>query len=214
MTTPDLPDQRNLWSRIYGEGLGTHEHGSGFARECLARLPVPSHILELGCGTGGDAEGFARAGHTVVATDFVEATIARNQARLRDLPNLRFQVMRNDAPYPFADGTFDAAYAHLTLHYFRHDINVAIFAEIRRVLKQGGWLMFACKSPHDPLYGKGKQVEADMFVYPNGQVRHFFSEAYARRLLAGEFTDVEVTAHRGTLFGDNSAWITVIARVS
>ena len=209
-TTP--PDQHELWSRIYDDEPGAHDHhGSGFAQECLAILPPESRILELGCGTGGDATAFARAGHTVIATDFVETTIAGNQARSRNPANPRFQVMRNDAPYPYEDGAFDAVYAHLTLHYFPHDITKGIVSEIRRVLHVGGWLMFACKSTDDPLYGQGEPIEPDMFLYSNGQVRHFFSEDYARSLLAGGFTDVEVTAHRGLLYEDPSAWITVIA---
>jgi SAM-dependent methyltransferase len=214
MTTPSIPDQHDLWSRIYNDEPDIHEHGSDFARECLALLPAPSRILELGCGPGGDAEAFARAGHTVIATDFVASAIAANQQRLQDLPNLSFQVMRNDEPYPFADGAFDAVYAHLTLHYFPHDITANVFTEIRRVLKPGGWLMFACKSPDDPLYGKGAPIEPDMFVYRNGQVRHFFSEDYARSLLANGFTDVEVTPHKGKLYGGKSAWITVVARAT
>ena len=214
MTIPDLSDQHAFWSRLYDDEPGAHEHGSGFASECLARLTPGSNILELGCGTGEDAEAFARAGHRVIATDFVEATIAENRKRTRDIPNLQFQVMRNDDPYPFPDATFDAVYAHLTLHYFQHNITLGIMSEIRRVLRPGGWLMFACKSTDDPLYGQGEPIEPDMFVYPNGQVRHFFSEAYARALLASAYTGVEVAAHRGTLFGDPSAWITVFARAA
>jgi SAM-dependent methyltransferase len=208
-------DQHDLWERIFQDEPGAHDHHhSGFAQECLVRLPPASRILELGCGTGGDARTFAQDGHTVIATDFVETTIAQNQGRAGNPSNLRFQVMRNDDPYPFADGAFDAVYAHLTLHYFPHDVTVGIIAEIRRVLRPGGWLMFACKSPDDPLYAQGELIEPDMFVYPNGQVRHFFSEAYARALLAGSFTDVEVTAHTGTLYDDPSAWITVVARAT
>ena len=80
------------------------------------------------------------------------------------------------------------------------------------MLKPGGLLLFACKSPQDPLYGAGEPIEPDMFVYPNGQVRHFFSEDYARSLLADGFREIEIAAHRGTLYDDESAWITVVAQ--
>jgi SAM-dependent methyltransferase len=212
MTDTTPPDQHDLWSHIYRDEPGSHEHGSGFPHAARSRLTRPGRILELGCGTGDDAAAFAQAGHTVIATDFAEHVIAANRDRWAGLPTLDFRVMRTDEPYPFAVAAFDAVYAHLTLHYFTDEVTRRIVAEIRRVLKPGGLLLFACKSPQDPLYGQGEPIEPDMFVYPNGQVRHFFSDAYARTLLAEGFTNVEITAHRGTLYDDASAWITVVAR--
>lgn len=205
------PDQRDHWTRVYARHPDAREHGGGFAAECLQRIAPESRILELGCGAGNDAATFAGAGHTVTATDFVDSAIAANRERLGHIPNLSFRIMRTDGPFPFADGAFDAVYAHLSLHYFTHDITMEILAEIRRVLIPGGLLMFACKSPGDPLYGKGSQVEPDMYDL-NGHVRRFFSEAYARSLLAGGFTDIEVAAHQGKLYGGPSAWITAFAR--
>jgi SAM-dependent methyltransferase len=212
MTNTAPPDQRDLWSHVYRDEPGSHEHGNGFSHEARSRLTQPGRILELGCGTGDDAAAFAQAGHTVIATDFAENVIAANRERWAGVPDLDFRVMRNDVPYPFAAETFDAVYAHLTLHYFTDDVTRRIIAEIQRVLKPGGLLLFACKSPQDPLYGQGEPIEPDMFVYPNGQVRHFFSEAYARSLLADGFREVEIAAHRGTLYDDESAWISALAR--
>jgi ubiquinone/menaquinone biosynthesis C-methylase UbiE len=206
-------DQHDLWSGIHGRNPEIREHGSGFASECLERLGPGSHILELGCGAGNDAAAFAGAGHTVIATDFVESAIAANRQRHGHISNLSFRTMRSDEPFPFADEAFNAVYAHLSLHYFPHDITTAIFAEIRGVLNPGGRVMFACKSPQDPLYGKGVEIEPDMFEL-NGHIRHFFSEAYARDLLADGFTDIEIAAHEGKLYGGPSVWITVIARAS
>ncbi|MGI8963238.1 MAG: class I SAM-dependent methyltransferase [Thermomicrobiales bacterium] len=206
-------DQHEHWSGVYGRNPVIREHGSGCAAVCLARLARGSRVLELGCGTGADAATLAGAGHTVTATDFVEEAVAANQRRFAQIPNLNFQAMRTDEPFPFPDGTFDAVYAHLSLHYFTHDITMAIVAEIRRVLGEGGWLMFACKSPADPLYGKGVEIEPDMFDL-NGHVRHFFSEQYARELLATAFTDIEIASRSGKLYGGASAWIAAFARAA
>lgn len=174
-------------------------------------LASASRILELGCGRGADAEAFALAGHTVTATDFAPAVIEANRRRLGDVPALTFETMRIDQPFPFAIATFDAVYAHLTLHYFKHDITKGILAEIRRVLRPGGLLLFACKSPTDPAYGKGTEIEPDMFDL-SGKIRHFFSEDYANEMLADGFTDVEIQAHRGKLYRQRAGWITGIAR--
>jgi len=204
-------DQHEHWSGVYGRNPVIREHGSGFAAHYLGRLRPESRLLELGCGAGADAATFAGAGHTVTATDFVEEAVAANQRRFAHFPNLKFQAMRTDEPFPFPDGAFDAVYAHLSLHYFTHDITMAIVAEIRRVLVDCGLLMFACKSPADPLYGKGVEIEPDMFDL-NGHVRHFFSEQYARELLATAFTDIEIASRSGKLYGGASAWIAAFAR--
>jgi len=176
-------DQRDLWIAHYGSTPVLGKYPSAFSAQCLPLIAPASRILELGCGGGADAQAFARAGHTVTATDFVPAVIAANRKRLGYLPNLTFHSMRIDEPYPFAAASFDAVYAHLMLHYFTDDMTTAILAEIRRVLTPGGLLMFACKSPADLAYGKGVHIERDMFDF-HGRVRHFFREDYARRLLA------------------------------
>lgn len=208
---PTPPDQRDLWIAQYGDAPGAAEKTSAFVDVCLARLAPQSRVLELGCGTGTDAAIFARAGHTVVATDFVPAVIAAARQRYADLPDLRFQEMRIDEPYPFADGSFEAVYAHLTLHYYPDARTREILAEIRRVLVPGGRLMFACKSPADPAWGKGIELEPDMFDF-HGKVRHFFSAAYARSLLEPGFVAIDIQEHRGKLYRQRSGWITAIAQ--
>lgn len=209
MTTP--PDQRDLWIAQYGDAPSAAEKPSAFVEACLARLAPNSRLLELGCGTGTDATTFARAGHTVVATDFVPAVIAAARERYADLPNLSFQEMRIDEPYPFPDGSFDAVYAHLTLHYYPDAQTREILAEIRQVLVPGGLLMFACKSPADPAWGKGIELEPDMFDF-HGKVRHFFSAEYARSLLEPGFVGIDIQEHRGKLYRQRSGWMTAIAQ--
>lgn len=207
MTNRPVPDQRDLWIRQYGDAPQPQGSVSAFATDCLTVLPPQARILELGCGRGDDAVAFAQAGHEVIATDFVPAVIAAKRARH---PNLEFREMRIDAPYPYPDASFDAVYAHLTLHYYRDDVTRSILREIHRVLRPGGWVLFACKSPQDPAWGQGVEMEPDMFDL-DGKVRHFFSDDYARNLLADAYTDTQVTSHRGELYRQPAGWITVTA---
>jgi SAM-dependent methyltransferase len=185
-----LPDQRRHWTALYANGHNgldrPRSNPSGFIRTVAPLLPERASVLELGCGEGEDAACLARLGHDVTACDFVEALIEANEVRHGHTPGLAFRVMRTDEPFPDAEGIFDAVYAHLTLHYFRHEVTTSIFREIERVLAPCGLLAFACKSDQDRLYGQGVMIEPDMFDL-DGHVRHFFSEAYARQCLDGAF---------------------------
>ena len=207
---PTIPDQREMWIATYGE-TPVPAKPSAFVEPCLDLLPAGARILELGCGTGTDAATFARAGHTVVATDFVPTVIEANRQRYLDLPELTFQEIRIDEPFPFPDRSFDAVYAHLTLHYYPDVKTREIITEIRRVLVPGGWLLFACKSPADPAWGKGTELEPDMFDF-HGKVRHFFTADYARSLLEPGFTAIDIREHAGKLYKQRSGWITATAQ--
>ena len=85
-----------------------------------------------------------------------------------------------------------------------------VFAEIARVLKPGGKLYFMCKSTDDRLYGKGDKIERDMFEL-DGHVRHFFSEAYAKKLLAGLFTIDTLQTGQEDMYGKVSGFVKVFA---
>ena len=90
--------------------------------------------------------------------------------------------MDSNHPLPFRDNTFDVVYARLSLHYFRDSVTKEIFKEIHRILKPDGRLSFLCKSTGDSFYGKGEEIEKDLFEY-EGYMRHFFTENYAKECL-------------------------------
>ena len=56
----------------------------GARREVAARIPVGSHVLEVGCGTGELALALAREGSTVEAFDANRAMVAEARKRLRE----------------------------------------------------------------------------------------------------------------------------------
>jgi SAM-dependent methyltransferase len=208
-----MRDQRQHWEAIHRREPD-RLYASGptpFAEECAPLFRPASSILELGCGAGRDAAYFAGLGHTVCATDFADAAIAHNRQRYRYIPNLTFRVHDTSEPLPFADGSFDAIYAHLSLHYFSDDVTRRIFAEIRRVLRAAGLLAFVCKSTADQLCGRGTMIEPDMFEL-DGHVRHFYSEAYTRSCLAHDFEVVRLECKEGLRDDRTFAFVAAIAR--
>lgn len=208
-----IPDQRDVWTATYDIQPEGDPKPSAFLDGCAPFIPHGSRVLELGCGAGVDAVALAALGHEVMATDFVAEIIARNREWHGANPRLHFRQMRIDEPFPLGDAAFDAVYAHLTLHYFTDEVTRAVFRELRRVLRPGGMLMFACKSDRDPLYGAGIEIEPDLFNL-DGKIRHFFSEAYARACLVDGFALDRLESKSGHLYGKPSAWITVLAHTA
>lgn len=205
--------QREHWDRLrQGNIPPTKRHGpSALAQHCAGRFGPASRILELGCGTGHDAAYFAGCGHTVCATDFSSAALEPARALYGATPGLQFCLLDTAAPLPFRDGAFGAVYASLSLHYFPDRVTRGVFRELRRVLRRGGLLCFACKSIGDPLYGQGRWLEPDMFERL-GHLRHFFSPDYARACLTPGFDLVELTERRDGRSGRDSAFVEVMAR--
>lgn len=68
-----------------------------------------------------------------------------------------------------------------------------------------------CKSINDPLYGKGEEIEKNIFIF-EGHLRHFFSENYSRELLDKNFKVSSLIKGGEDFYGHPSSFIEAIAR--
>lgn len=209
-----MRDQKQHWDKLHEQGSVDHysDKPSDFAEEVLITVNPASQVLELGCGVGNDSVAFAKAGHAVLATDFFEVAITKNSERFKDIPNLSFEVLDISRPMEFKDNRFDVVFARLSLHYFSDEITKKAFKEMHRILGPEGFLCFICKSIKDPLYGKGEEIEKDMFEH-KGHIRHFFSEEYVRECLGNNFRIKKIESGEEKFYGKESAFVKVIARV-
>ncbi len=120
-----------------------HGRGVEATKELASRLDISpaDHLLDIGSGIGGPARFFAdRFKCKVTGIDLTEefCQVARN---LTDRVGLRDNVTfhQGDALHqPFADAKFDGAYS------MNVSMNIAdksaLYKEIHRVLRPGGWL--------------------------------------------------------------------------
>jgi ubiquinone/menaquinone biosynthesis C-methylase UbiE len=93
-------------------------------------------VLEIGCGCGSEAEGFARAGAHYTAVDLTNAAVTVTQRRFQ-LAGLHGHFTQGDAEdLPFADGSFDLVYSHGVLHHTPRTARA--IQEVHRVLSPGG----------------------------------------------------------------------------
>lgn len=206
-------DNTSHWKKRHASGVADHLAFGGptaFAQEVQALIPKESTILDIGCGQGQDSVFFAKEGHEVAAVDVSEGMIEKNKQR-HNHPNLSFGVMDISRPMPFANESFDVIYASFSLHYFTDGITKNIFAELARIIKTGGLFCFICKSTNDHYYGKGLEVEKDMFDF-NGQIRHYFSEEYVHELTHGNFEIIKIETGEKNFFSYPAGFIKTIAK--
>lgn len=90
-------------------------------------------VLDAGAGHGEAFRYDYKAIAHAVGVDAVEDDILRNQ-------NVDERVVANVERLPFGDGTFDLAFSRSVLEHFEHPQRA--FAELRRVLRDGGHFIF------------------------------------------------------------------------
>lgn len=102
--------------------------------ETLASLPENASILEIGAGTGLNFPYYPRGTRSAVASELSSAMI--DIARRKNRPQSTHLVQNSAETLPFADGSFDAAFA--TLVFCSLQSPEKAFSEARRVVKPGG----------------------------------------------------------------------------
>lgn len=133
------PEALAPYDQFHGRGLEATEEVAG-----MMRAGPGDHLLDVGSGIGGPARWFAgRFGCRVTGIDltpeFVE--VARHLTRLVGLDErVRFET-GNALAMPFPDASFDGV-ASMNVSMNIADKS-ALYREIDRVLKPGGWLVLS-----------------------------------------------------------------------
>jgi SAM-dependent methyltransferase len=154
----------------------------------LLRAAAVREVLELGCGTGNDAARLAREGFHVVATDLSAEAVAAARQKYGAVIDVRVVNMAAGLPFPAAN--FDAVMANVSLHMFTDAVTRAVFAHIRRVLRQGGLFLFHVNAHDDrplrePARPVLRELEPDYVLEKAGQTVRYFSRSYLEDLLTG-----------------------------
>src|SRR6185437_17028402 len=113
--------------------------------ELLDRLRLigiePARVLDLGCGTGEGARQLKRRYPRALTVGLDIAPGMLREARRRSRPFRRFERMCGDAyRLPLADSSIDLLFGSLLLQWC--DAPDEVLAEIRRVLRPGGFFSF------------------------------------------------------------------------
>ena len=107
----------------------------------FSRMKAGDRVLDVCCGTGDQAFHYARAGITAEGIDLDPNMLKLARKDKRKTSNVSFQ--RADACYlPFKDNSFDYASISFALHEKERAARDKIIAEMKRVVRKGGALIF------------------------------------------------------------------------
>lgn len=140
-------------AEAYARQVDAAPYNAYYERPAMLGLLPPvsgATILDAGCGSGWYAEQLLARGALVDGVDISPSMVEYARQRLlesgsRDADRLTLQVADLSGPLPFRDERFDGIVSPLVLHYMR-DWRPTL-AEMRRVLKPGGWLLFSTHHP-------------------------------------------------------------------
>lgn len=206
-----MKDQKVMWNDIHHDGMldDLRFTPSDFVKSIAPLIPVSSKVLELGCGSGGDARFLKSLRHEVCATDFSDIAIEKNKA---DSEGVNFLTVDMSKKLPFDDGSFDVVYANLSLHYFDDQTTASLFNEINRVISSGGKLIYRCKSIYSQKEKVGAQEIAPNVFMQDGHLRHLFSIEYSASLLDGAGFDALRNEYtEGMAYGKYSYFVEAVA---
>lgn len=143
-------------------------------------------LLDLGCGTGFLSAKLLAFAQPVIALDIALPMLQVTRTKLADMSNVSY-LCADAEQLPFAGQIADGVFSNLALQWC---INLdGIFADIKRVLKPGGRLVFSTFGPQTLQELKTAWAEVDEYNHVND----FYSEQQLTRFLqlAG-YTEIKI----------------------
>jgi ubiquinone/menaquinone biosynthesis C-methylase UbiE len=175
--------------------VGGREDDARLAIELAALSPAET-VVDLGSGPGAAVRRAARLGAKAIGVD--PAPVMRRVARVLTRSRAVQYVAGTAEDVPLADATADVVWSIATIHHWA-DVDQGL-REVRRVLRGGGRFVGLEARSTPGATGHGSHG------WTSGQ-----AAAFAERVAAAGFVDVQVAEHPGGRHG--SGIVSVTARV-
>lgn len=198
-----LIDKRQA-RRAFERAANSYDQAAVLQREVADRIlerldyikPVPERLLDLGCGTGYTLPPLARRypGCEIIAMDVSTnmLTAARQKPSMWQRLRGRFRYLAGDAEQlPLADASVDMIFSSLAIQWCV-DLDKA-FAEMRRVLKPDGLLMFTTFGPDTLRELRSCFEKVDSYSHTNRFIdMHDIGDALLRNGFGDPVMDMEM----------------------
>jgi ubiquinone/menaquinone biosynthesis C-methylase UbiE len=194
-------DPKTMWGSGNYAAVAERIGQAGEAVVQAAGVEPGLDVLDVACGTGNATIPAAKAGARVTGLDFAPRLLEIARERAADAM-VEIDFLEGDAQeLPFEDASFDRVVSTFG-HMFAPD-HERTASEMKRVLRPGGVIAFACWSPEGAI-GRMFRVTADLLPPPPGDppslwgteehVRDLFGDAeFERREI--EWSDESVESY-------------------
>ena len=163
------------------------------------KLPARCRILELGCGPGylwlANLDRIP-AGWEISLSDFSSGMLEQTRQNLMDKPGFQYECFSAQS-IPFEDEHFDVVIANHMLYHVAD--KAAAFAEIRRVLKPGGYFFASTVGGGHLREMADLLCKFDEKLISWGSVTDSFTLENGMAQLAGQFTKIKLTRYEDAL---------------
>jgi len=111
--------------------------------EVLGSLPclLDKDVVELACGIGRFTSHLAQQANSVIALDFMENFILKNEEENSHYGNIKF-VQADITQFDLDDGSVDVVFSNWILMYMSDEEVLELFRKILRWLRPGGYFFF------------------------------------------------------------------------
>lgn len=172
------------WNEYYKQKSAMANESSPFAREMLNRMAAPGdrekYLLDLGCGNGRDSIFFAVNGLHVTGIDASYVAIDRLEKTYENNDYLEFICDDFVTAAVLYQREYDYCYSRFVLHAINARQEDVLLKNVYGALKKDGLFMLEARTIHDPIYGMGKLVEKNAYIY---------NDHYRRFLVPGEIME-------------------------
>lgn len=166
------------WDSYYRKKAVEIQKPSEFAKVVLSNLQPGKSLIDLGCGNGRDSVFFVENNLAVTGIDISEEAISQlNQMHLRNANFVCDDFVTSKVLYQIQ---YDYVYSRWTMHAISESQEEELLQNVCKALKPDGLFFIEARSIHDELYGKGKRV---------GENAYIFDEHYRRFMDKERFID-------------------------
>lgn len=168
------------WNQFYGKAPKELQEPSEFAKFVLKYLEPDKKIMDIGCGNGRDSVYFATNKMIVTGVDASETAIT--QLQKHNINNAFFVCDDFVTCKALYQMQYDYFYSRWTVHAISERQEDELLRNISDSLKKEGLFFIEARSTKDELYGKGKKVAKNAFIYNNHFRRFIDKQEFERKL--------------------------------
>lgn len=139
-------DKRSV-AASFSRAAPTYDGAASLQRAVCTRLlsactPAGQRVLDLGCGTGAGSRRLAALGAEVLGLDLAEGMLRHARAQI---PSTQYWLCGDAENLPLAGASVDGVFSSLSAQWCEDPD--ALFSELARVLRPGGWCAIATLGP-------------------------------------------------------------------